>query len=296
MTTKQIDYILELSKTLNFNHAAENLYIAQSTLTYQIKAVEEEIGFKIFERSGKGATLTPAGFQFCLTLRQIRQQLTDAIEQGQNFSSRYREDISIGLPVRSILLTLPEAIAAFSEMHSEIQITPKFYQEATLDAFTSGKLDLLITLEENVRRTPDLKIHKLYDSRFYLITKHEDPLAKKDLIQPTDLTGRTLMIGGGSPPKLSALQDHIVHSVDVNHFNSQNHDTTLTNVAAGRGVCIAPGFLNDYSEEFSWTPVEWEDSLSVVLCSHENDDRDSIRNFIRILQETMQDEYTKEEH
>ena len=45
MNTRQIDYILELAKTLNFNRAAENLFITQPTLTYQIKAVEEEIGF-----------------------------------------------------------------------------------------------------------------------------------------------------------------------------------------------------------------------------------------------------------
>ncbi len=293
MTTKQIDYILELSKTLNFNHAAENLYIAQSTMTYQIKAAEEEIGFKIFERSGKGASLTPAGFQFCLTLRQIQQQLKDAIEQGQNFAGRYREDISIGLPVRSILLSLPEAISSFSEKYPDTQITPKFYQEATLDDFTSGKLDLLVTLEENVRRTPDIKVHKLYDSKFYLITNHDDPLAKSDLITPTDLTGRTLMIGGGSPPKLRALQDYIIHNVDVSHFNSQNHDTTLTNVAAGRGVCISPGFLNDYSEEFSWTPVDWEDCLSVVLCAHENDNRESLQEFIRMLEKTTEEDDRK---
>jgi DNA-binding transcriptional LysR family regulator len=50
MTTKQIDYILELSQTLNFNRAAENMFISQPTLTYQIKLAEEEIGFNIFER------------------------------------------------------------------------------------------------------------------------------------------------------------------------------------------------------------------------------------------------------
>ena len=57
MTTKQIDYILELAQTLNFNRAAENLYISQPTMTYQINSAESEIGFKIFERSGKGAVL-----------------------------------------------------------------------------------------------------------------------------------------------------------------------------------------------------------------------------------------------
>ena len=56
MNTKQIDYILELAQTQNFNRAAENLYISQSTLTYQIKEVEKELNFLLFERSGKGAT------------------------------------------------------------------------------------------------------------------------------------------------------------------------------------------------------------------------------------------------
>ena len=72
MNTKQIDYILELAQTQNFNRASENLFIAQSTLTYQIKEVENELGFKLFERSGKGATLTPAGRKFCTTLRTVK--------------------------------------------------------------------------------------------------------------------------------------------------------------------------------------------------------------------------------
>ena len=48
MNTKQIDYILELAQTQNFNRAAENLYISQSTLTYQIKEVEKELNFLLF--------------------------------------------------------------------------------------------------------------------------------------------------------------------------------------------------------------------------------------------------------
>ena len=87
MNTKQMEYILELAQVLNFNRAAENLFISQPTLTYQIKIVENEIGFAIFERSGKGAMLTPAGAQFVGTLRSLYGQLKAAIEQGQNFSA-----------------------------------------------------------------------------------------------------------------------------------------------------------------------------------------------------------------
>ena len=80
MDTKQIDYILELAQTKNFNRAAENLFISQPTLTYQIKLAENELRFKLFDRSPKGAVLTPAGEQFCVTLRNIRDELKRAYE------------------------------------------------------------------------------------------------------------------------------------------------------------------------------------------------------------------------
>lgn len=59
MNSRQIDCVLELAKVLNFNRAAENLFLSQPTLTYHIRSIEEEIGFEIFQRSGRGAVLTP---------------------------------------------------------------------------------------------------------------------------------------------------------------------------------------------------------------------------------------------
>ena len=83
MNTKQIEYILELSKTKNFNRAAENMFISQPTMTYQINIAEEEIGFRIFDRSGRGATLTPAGEQFITTLRNIDAQLKKPLNKDK---------------------------------------------------------------------------------------------------------------------------------------------------------------------------------------------------------------------
>lgn len=55
MNTKQIDYALELAQVKNFNRAAENLFIFQPSLSYQIQALENEIGLALFLRSGRGA-------------------------------------------------------------------------------------------------------------------------------------------------------------------------------------------------------------------------------------------------
>ena len=100
MNTKQIDYCIELAHTLNFGRAAENMFVSQPTLTYQIKFLEDEVGFEIFERSGKGATLTPAGTQFVTYLANMLEEMKRAIEQGQNFSAQYKDNITISLPVR----------------------------------------------------------------------------------------------------------------------------------------------------------------------------------------------------
>ena len=120
MTTKQIDYCIELAHTLNFSRAAENMFVSQPTFSYQIRLLEEEIGFTIFDRNGKGASLTPAGSQFVTYLTGMRQEMKRAIEQGQNFSAKYKDNITISLMVRQAVYFLPEAMRLFEEREPPI--------------------------------------------------------------------------------------------------------------------------------------------------------------------------------
>ena len=288
MTTKQIDYILELANTKNFNRAAENLFISQPTMTYQIRAAEDEIGFSIFERSGKGAALTPAGAQFVMTLKKVRDELKAAIEQGQNFSARFKEDISIVLPIRSAICFLPKAIWRFNESHPDVSVTPHFDWDHGIERFMSDS-DILFAMKDEVKRIPDIKLHKLFDSRIYLITQKNDPLAGRSSVNAADLKNRTLMVGGGSPPALQAVQQRVISETGISYFNSHDHDTTLTNVAARRGVCLAPGFLNDHTDEFAWIPFECTETIPCVICTHKNDKRNSVSAFVMILQKLYED-------
>ena len=58
---RHLKYIVAIAETANFTRAAERLFLAQPSLSRQIKDLEEEIGFPIFERTREGVLITPVG-------------------------------------------------------------------------------------------------------------------------------------------------------------------------------------------------------------------------------------------
>lgn len=289
MTTKQMDYCIELAHTLNFSRAAENAFVSQPTFSYQIRLLEEEVGFSIFERSGKGAALTPAGTQFVNHLAVMREELKRTIEQCQNFSAKYADNVTISLMVRQAIHFLPEAMKLFARDYPGVQVTPLFQYENGIESFLTEESDALFTLLEHTKHIPAINVHKLFDSHVYLIAEKDDPLAQKNLVSAEDLYGRTLMVGGGSPAALKAVQQRLIATGRIEYFNSPDHDTTLVNVSAGLGICLAPGFLNDHSGQFAWIPFDCKEVFHCVLCTHKTDNRESLQRFILILQKLYAD-------
>lgn len=85
MTLQQLNYVITISEAGSLNKAAELLYVAQPSLTSAIKELEKEAGITIFNRSGKGVTLTNDGAEFLLYARQVYQQyefMMDKYGQG----------------------------------------------------------------------------------------------------------------------------------------------------------------------------------------------------------------------
>ncbi|MBQ9036150.1 MAG: LysR family transcriptional regulator [Erysipelotrichaceae bacterium] len=283
MNTKYFDSVLEVARTRNFNRAAENLFITQPALTYQINAVEEEIGFRIFDRSGKGASLTPAGEQFIMTLRDITAQLKRAVEQGQNFAFKYRDNIRISLMVRAAIYYLPELMNIFNEREPSVSITPYFDYYHSVESFLRGEQDILFAVRDSIRQIPDLNVIPLFDSRIYLVVLKDDELAKKKIITEKDLEGRTLMVGGGSPPALRAVQQRLIKNEKISYFNSNDHDTSITYLSTGKSVVLSPGFLNDHNARFTWIPFDCKETIPCVLCTHASDKRKTVQQFVQLI-------------
>jgi DNA-binding transcriptional LysR family regulator len=76
MELRQLEYFVAVADDLHFTKAAARLHVAQPSISLQIKALEQELGLRLFERSSRPITLTPAG-QDILPL--ARELLTGAV-------------------------------------------------------------------------------------------------------------------------------------------------------------------------------------------------------------------------
>lgn len=286
MNFKQIDYAIEVSHTLNFRRAAENLFISQPALTYQIQALEEEIGFPLFYRTGKGATLTPAGEQFCITLVNIKEELAKAIQTGKNYNVKFKESLNIAIPLRSAIYFLPQIMKQFMTEFPSVAVNIHYvYSTRRIDELLHGDQDIIFGLKRELSSISNLKAHHLFYSHIYLITQKDDPLAQLDKITAKDLKGQVLMVGGGSPYELQKVQQLVINTSNVETINSPDHITTLTNIAADIGICLAPGFCNDHLGEFAWTPFDTEETMDCVFCTRKEESRPYVERFIEISKE-----------
>ena len=95
MNTEELKTFIFLSKVKNFTLAAEQMYIAQSTVTNRISELEKEVGKKLFSRGAKTVTLTEEGKIFLKYAERIIELQDTSIEE-MNAVSAYTRKFSIG--------------------------------------------------------------------------------------------------------------------------------------------------------------------------------------------------------
>ncbi len=91
MTIQQIRYVIAIAETGSINRAAEVLYVAQPSLTSALREVEKELDITIFNRSGRGVTITPEGADFLLYAKQLYSDYGNMMERFGNAAQRKKK-------------------------------------------------------------------------------------------------------------------------------------------------------------------------------------------------------------
>lgn len=94
MNLKQLEYVVEISKCGSINKAAQNLYVAQPSISASIKQLEEELGFDIFQRKNSGIELTSEGQMLLVSAKLIVDEVERVRKIPLLFDSKKNLSIS----------------------------------------------------------------------------------------------------------------------------------------------------------------------------------------------------------
>ncbi|MDP4118106.1 MAG: LysR family transcriptional regulator [Bacillota bacterium] len=194
MTLQQIYYLITISEAGSLNKAAEILYVAQPSLTSVIKEVEKEIGITIFNRSGKGVTLTGDGAEFLLYARQVYSQY-DVLLEKFGKSGNLKRKFGVSTQHYSFV------VKAFVEMVKSYDTTK--YEFAIRETKTRNVIEDVSTLKSEIGilylsdfnrkvitkllTTHNLEFYKLIDCKAYVYLWKDHPLAKEKSIHFSQL-------------------------------------------------------------------------------------------------------------
>jgi len=123
MDVRQMRYFLAVAEELNFGRAAERLHMAQPPLTRQIRALEEQIGVRLFERGNRGTELTEAGKRLLQDVPNILALTQLAEEQARLAGAGLLGRLDVGIFSAGILNVVPRLLARFHTARPEVRIS-----------------------------------------------------------------------------------------------------------------------------------------------------------------------------
>lgn len=191
MNSRQMQYAIELSKSLSFSQTSAKLKISQPALSKQIHLLEKELGVKLFDRSTLPLALTSAGEHFISHAQRLLYDEDQLVKSMEDFKSGKKGTIVIGIsPFRSLYIIAPLA-EKIKEQYPEIKIT---LHEAASDLLRAeaaeGKYDFAIVnlpVDESVLKVlpiePDTLVLAIHNS---LIEKLPKELRDKEEIDFKD--------------------------------------------------------------------------------------------------------------
>jgi DNA-binding transcriptional LysR family regulator len=143
MELRHFRYFVAAAEELSLRRAAHRLHISQPALSLQISDLEDELGFKLFERNSRGVKLTEAGRAFLLGGRRVLAATKQAITQAQEAANGERGRLVIGSigPLTSSFL--PVALARFREQRPLVEATAlHMHNRAQVEAVLNGAIML----------------------------------------------------------------------------------------------------------------------------------------------------------
>ncbi|MDF7637969.1 LysR family transcriptional regulator [Lactobacillus sp. ESL0791] len=194
MSINQIYYVIKLSETRNFTKAANELFIAQPTLSQQIKKLEDELNVKLFIRTKSEVTITEAGKSFVYYAKKILNNIDELKISLNKFRLPKSKSIKVGLLWPFGYTKVLDYIKLFQKTYPNIEI--KVLIDGSVSLMTklqNHKIDLAFIVEPP-KYQRNLNLLSVDTSRIVCVMNNNHPLATSEKIFPKDLDGQKILM------------------------------------------------------------------------------------------------------
>ncbi len=218
--------------------------MTQAGLSLLIKELENQIGFRLFNRTTRQVTLTNSGAKFFPIATRHLEQLDTAIHEISDLSAEQNKWVSIGAPPMTCMYFLSHAISVFKKKHRNYQI--QLYDGDLLqiaDKVSKGELDLGLGMY--LKSLPDVNTTVLMKFPLYALQQIDDVNHNVSTLTWAALTNETLI---ALPPE-NPFQQLISKTLTDNQriappeFVVNYIGTQIALAEAGQGIAIVPGWI-----------------------------------------------------
>src|SRR5215831_19207814 len=193
MDFDQLETFLEVARHTSFSRAAEKRFRTQPAISSQIRGIEEEVGAKLFDRSGGKVSLTAAGKAFLKYVEEsldARKAMMVAIAEMERVP---RGEIIVGANEGTCLHILPHVFADFKKQYPEVSVNIKRADYAkVLESVIDNSVDFgVVSLPVTDNRLTVVLIHR---DELVLIAPPQHPLGKVKSAAVADVAKFPLLV------------------------------------------------------------------------------------------------------
>lgn len=193
MELRHLRYFIALAGSLNFTRAAERVHVTQSTLSHQIRQLEEELGQRLFDRVGRRVSLTEAGDAFLGYAGRALQEIDQGVGELKTPSASMSGAVRIGTIHTFNLDLIPDCVARFLGRHPTVRVAvEELHADAIAERLAAGELDLGIAYKPASHK--ELRFEPLFNEQLVLAVAASHPLAGRKRIRMIELHHERLIL------------------------------------------------------------------------------------------------------
>lgn len=186
MELRQLRYFAKAAELLSFSEAAKALYIAQSTLSQQVRQLEDELGVQLFERGSHSLTLTEAGERMLPLVTRTLYDADTCVALVHDLDNMLTGTLNIGVTY-SFSPILTETLMEFMRRYPDVKLNIFYKPMAELmDMLKGREVDFVLAFRPT-ERIPDIESHVLFDNHLAAIVRSTHPLAKLERLTLAEL-------------------------------------------------------------------------------------------------------------